>query len=126
MSRFYLLCTAINGFLVVVFGAFGAHALKAHLLPELLETWQTSVQYQMFHGLALLAVAGVSHAGNASRTLQWSGRLFLAGLLIFCGSLYLLALTGHRFLGAITPIGGVAWLIAWVLLGKAALAVVKK
>lgn len=126
MSRFYLLCTAVNGFLVVMLGAFGAHALKAHLLPELLETWQTSVQYQMFHGLALLAVAGFAHTGNNSRALLWSGRLFLAGLLIFCGSLYLLALTGHRVLGAITPIGGVAWLVAWALLAKAALAAVKK
>ena len=121
MTRFYLLCTAINGFLVVVFGAFGAHALKTRLLPELLDTWQTSVHYQMFHGLALLAVAGMAQAGNSSRALLWSGRLFIAGLVIFCGSLYLLALTGHRFLGAITPVGGVAWLIAWALLGKTAL-----
>jgi uncharacterized membrane protein YgdD (TMEM256/DUF423 family) len=120
MPRFYLLSTAINGFLAVVLGAFGAHALKAILLPELLEIWQTAVHYQMFHGLALLAVAGFAQAGNTSRALQWSGRLFIAGLLIFCGSLYLLALTDIRALGAITPIGGVAWLIAWALLGKAA------
>ncbi|MES2603937.1 MAG: DUF423 domain-containing protein [Pseudomonadota bacterium] len=122
MSRFYLLATAINGFFVVVLGAFGAHALKAHLLPVRLATWETSVQYQMFHTVALLAVAWLAQTSSRESSLLWSGRLFIAGILIFNGSLYLLALTGVSLLGAITPIGGVAWLIAWLLLGKIALA----
>lgn len=122
MSRFYLLATAINGFLVVMLGAFGAHALKAHLLPERLATWETSVQYQMFHTIALVAVAWLAQTDSGQSSLRWSGRLFVAGLVIFNGSLYLLALTGVSLLGAITPIGGVAWLLAWLLLGKTALA----
>jgi uncharacterized membrane protein YgdD (TMEM256/DUF423 family) len=122
MSRHYLFATALNGFFAVAFGAFGAHALEARMSPELLHTWQTAVQYQMFHGLGLLAIAlWRSDTANVS-TLLWSGRLFLAGIVLFCGSLYLLALTEVRLLGAITPIGGVAWLVAWMLLGKAALA----
>jgi uncharacterized membrane protein YgdD (TMEM256/DUF423 family) len=121
MSRHYLLATALNGFLAVAFGAFGAHALEARLGPELLHTWQTAVQYQMFHSLGLLAVALWKPDATSSAALRWSGRLFLAGIVLFCGSLYLLALTNVRILGAVTPIGGVAWLAAWMLLGKVAL-----
>ena len=120
MTRFYLLGTAINGFLAVAFGAFGAHALKTWLTPELLETYHTSVQYQMFHSLGLLAVAWLAHNGKGGAALTWSGGLFIAGLVLFCGSLYLLALSGQHWLGAVTPVGGVAFLAAWLLLGKAA------
>ncbi len=120
MSRFYLLCTAINGFLAVAFGAFGAHALKSWFTPELLDTYRTSVQYQMFHSVGLLAVAWLAQSGKAGPALKWSGSLFIAGLVLFCGSLYLLALSGQHWLGAVTPVGGVALLAAWLLLGKAA------
>jgi uncharacterized membrane protein YgdD (TMEM256/DUF423 family) len=122
MTRRYLLLAAINGFVVVVLGAFGAHALEARLSAALLDTWHTAVQYQMFHTLGLLVVAAFAATQTATLALQWSGRLFAAGLLLFCGSLYLLALTGIRGLGAITPIGGVAWLAAWALLARVALA----
>jgi uncharacterized membrane protein YgdD (TMEM256/DUF423 family) len=121
MSRFYLLCAAGNGFLVVALGAFGAHALKLLLTPAQLTVWDTSVQYQMFQTLGLLAVAWLAQGGKTGTALRWAGRLFLAGLCLFSGSLYLLALTELRWLGAVTPIGGVAFLLAWGLLGKHAL-----
>lgn len=122
MPRHYWFYTAVNGLVVVMLGAFGAHGLEGHLSVGALQTWHTAVQYQMFHAVGLVAVASLLQAGNREPVLLWSGRLFVAGLLIFCGSLYLLALTGIKLLGAITPIGGVAWLVAWGLLGKAALA----
>ncbi len=120
MSRFYVLCVGVNGFLAVALGAFGAHALKGWLTPELLVTYQTAVQYQMFHTVALLAVAWLAHGGKAGIALQWSGGLFVTGLILFCGSLYLLALSGQHWLGAVTPIGGVALLAAWALLARVA------
>ncbi len=118
MSRFYLLCMAVNAFLAVAFGAFGAHALKSWLTPELLETYRTSVQYQMFHCVGLLAVAWLAQGGKAGAALKWSGCLFIVGLILFCGSLYLLALSGQHWLGAVTPVGGLAFLAAWALLAK--------
>lgn len=122
LSRHYVMLAALSGFAVVALGAFGAHALEARLSADRLQTWQTAVQYQMFHTTALLAVAWLARTQPASALLRWSGRLFTAGLLLFCGSLYLLALSGARLLGAITPLGGVAWLAAWLLLAKVALA----
>lgn len=118
MSRFYLLSAAINGFVCVMLGAFGAHALEGRINEQLIGTFQTGVQYQMFHTIALLAVAWMAQRSPSS-SLQWSGRLFIAGIVIFSGSLYVLALTGLRVLGAITPIGGVAFLVAWLLLARA-------
>ncbi|MEI7949468.1 MAG: DUF423 domain-containing protein [Gammaproteobacteria bacterium] len=120
MGRFYILCLAVNGLLAVTLGAFGAHELKNWLTPELLETYHTAVQYQMFHSVALLAVAWLAQSDKGGAALRWSGGLFIAGLLLFCGSLYLLALSGQHWLGAITPVGGVALLAAWALLAKAA------
>ena len=120
MARFYILCLAVNGLLAVTLGAFGAHALKNWLTPELLETYHTAVQYQMFHSVALLVVAWLAQSDKGGAALRWSGGLFIAGLLLFCGSLYLLALSGQHWLGAITPVGGVALLAAWALLAKAA------
>ena len=122
MTRRYLLFAAINGFVVVMLGAFGAHALEARLGADLLDIWHTAVQYQMFHTLGLLSVAALAATQPPTPALQWSGRLFVAGLLLFCGSLYVLALTGIRVLGAITPAGGLAWLAAWALLARLALA----
>lgn len=121
MTRTCLLAFAINSFVAVALGAFGAHLLKGHLEESLLQTWQTAVQYQMFHSMPLLALAWLSQWKTPDNAVVWSGRLFMVGLLLFCGSLYLLALTGVRVLGAITPVGGVSWLIAWALLAKAAI-----
>lgn len=93
----------------VAAGAFGAHALKTRLSPEALGWWQTAVQYQMWHALALLVLSRVERVGLPSGFLA-------AGTLVFSGSLYLLALTGERWLGAVTPLGGAAMIAGWALL----------
>lgn len=118
MDRLFLLIGALSGAIAVATGAFGAHGLKARVGPDLLAIWETASRYQMFHALALVAVAWVasrapSGAANAA------GWLFLAGTLIFSGSLYALTLTGVRGLGAITPLGGVAFIAGWVALAWA-------
>jgi uncharacterized membrane protein YgdD (TMEM256/DUF423 family) len=107
-----LLIAAINGLLVVLLGAFGAHALETRIHADLLETWHTSVQYHMFHTLALLLV-GLLQRDDALPSLKLTANLLLAGIIVFCGSLYVLALTNVRMLGMVTPIGGVLFLAAW-------------
>lgn len=116
----FLFLGALNGFLSVALGAFGAHILEGKLSDHYLSTWQTGVQYQMFHALALLAVGLLMSKFPASSLIFWSGWLFFAGIVLFSGSLYILSLTGVKVLGAITPIGGVSFLIAWILLMVAA------
>ena len=103
------------GFLVVALGAFGAHALKARLSPEMLAVFETGVRYQMYHVFALVAAAW-GHARWPGRAFAAAGWLFIAGIVIFSGSLYLLAFTGVRTLGAITPLGGLAFLAGWLCL----------
>ncbi len=120
MDRTFLLLAALAGFLGVAFGAFGAHALRARLSPEMLAVFQTGVQYQMFHALALLFVA-LGLARFDGWAMRGAGWMFVAGIILFSGSLYLLALTGVRTLGAVTPIGGLAFLIGWGLLAYSAL-----
>ncbi len=110
---------ALNGALAVMAGAFGAHGLKARLPPELLATWQTGAEYHMYHALALLAVGAIA-AVQPQAALGGPAVALLAGILLFSGSLYLLALTGVRGLGAITPVGGVAFIAGWVALAVAA------
>jgi uncharacterized membrane protein YgdD (TMEM256/DUF423 family) len=117
-ARHFIACAAVVLFLAVACGAFGAHALKAHLTADLLAIWQTAVLYQFVHGLGCLAV-GVLLQNQNSRYLQLSGWAMLVGIVLFSGSLYLLALTGMRELGVITPIGGLMFLLAWALLGLA-------
>lgn len=121
MDRTFLLIGSILGFLGVVLGAFGAHALKSRLSPDMLAVFETGVRYQMYHVFALLIVAAaIGHSGNA-RLLVTAGWLFFAGILLFSGSLYVLALTSVGILGAITPIGGVLFLIGWACLAVYAL-----
>jgi uncharacterized membrane protein YgdD (TMEM256/DUF423 family) len=115
-SRFALALGALLMFCAVAAGAFGAHSLRAYLSPEMLAIWQTGVQYQAWHALALLAVGLYLQAHAGARWVRWSGRLFAVGILLFSGSLYLLALTGVREWGAVTPFGGVAFLAGWLLL----------
>ncbi|MEM0953433.1 MAG: DUF423 domain-containing protein [Pseudomonadota bacterium] len=113
----YILIAACSGFLVVALGAFGAHALEGQLDARAREVFDTAVQYQMMHTLALLAVGVLlRNRVHASRTLSGAGIAFTVGLVLFSGSLYLLSITGVRWLGAITPLGGVGFLIGWVLL----------
>jgi uncharacterized membrane protein YgdD (TMEM256/DUF423 family) len=115
MERTFLVSGALLGALAVAAGAFGAHALKDRLSPDLASTYELAVRYQMYHALALLAV-GVVLARFPGWAVQVAGWLFLAGTLIFSGTLYLLVLTGTRWLGAITPIGGTALLLGWLAL----------
>ena len=121
MDRTFLLLGGLAGFLGVALGAFGAHALRARLSPQSLEVFETGVRYQMYHALALLivALALVRLDGWIVRTAGW---LFVIGIVLFSGSLYAVALTGVRTFGAITPIGGVAFLAGWALLVWAAIA----
>jgi uncharacterized membrane protein YgdD (TMEM256/DUF423 family) len=116
MDLTFTLIGAIFGFLGVAFGAFGAHALKRRLSPEMLAAFETGVRYQMYHTLALLLVAAAMGRIGPVPFLSFSGWFFVAGIILFSGSLYLLALTGARFFGAITPIGGVLFLIGWAIL----------
>jgi uncharacterized membrane protein YgdD (TMEM256/DUF423 family) len=101
--------------IAVAAGAFGAHALKNTLSPERLETWQTAVQYHAWHALGLMLIALIGTQFDIVVT--WPASLILAGILIFSGSLYVLCLSGIGWLGAITPIGGVAFILGWIFLG---------
>jgi uncharacterized membrane protein YgdD (TMEM256/DUF423 family) len=115
LDRLLYLCAGIAGFLGIAFGAFGAHALRASLAPDMLAVFETGVRYQMYHVFALLAAAW-AWARWQHRLFGIAGWLFVAGIIVFSGSLYLLALTGVRVLGAITPLGGLAFLAGWLCL----------
>ena len=116
MAKLFILLASGNGFLAVALGAFAAHVLRDTLDQQLLGTFQTAAQYHMYHSLALLGVGVLCTQFPAASQLRWSGYLFLLGILLFSGSLYLLAITGTRWLGAITPLGGVAFLGGWACL----------
>ncbi len=120
--KFFLIAGAVNGMLSVILGAFGAHLLEGRVADKYLDTWQTAVQYQMFHSIGLIAIAILMSTGliGPISSLSWAGYLMLAGIVIFSGSLYILSLTGISILGAITPIGGVAFIAGWILLIVAA------
>jgi len=118
MTHLFAIAGALMAFVAVAAGAFGAHALRTRLSPESLAVFETGVRYQMYHALALIAAAWV--ATRAPGTLaQWAGWLFIVGIVFFSGSLYTLALTGIRWMGAITPLGGVAFLAGWLCLALA-------
>lgn len=108
------------GGLGVAAGAFGAHALRAQLEPRMLEVFETGVRYQMYHALGLLAAAWLVQQTEATAA-HLAGWAFVAGILLFSGSLYAMAFTGIRGLGAVTPIGGLAFLVGWAALAVAAL-----
>jgi uncharacterized membrane protein YgdD (TMEM256/DUF423 family) len=116
-ARVALALGAGFAFLAVALGAFGAHALKARLGPEMTAVWQTAVQYHAWHALALLAAGIVLTQRPQARGVAVSAWLFAAGILLFSGSLYLLAFTGARTFGAVTPVGGLAFLAGWVAFG---------
>ena len=115
MNRTATTAAAIAGALAVALGAFGAHALREHLEPAALQTWHTAVQYQFWHALALLAAV----VAPASRCRTASMAAFIAGIVLFCGSLYALALGAPRFVGALTPFGGASFIAGWISLGFA-------
>ena len=119
-AKILLILTALSGFTSVALGAFAAHGLKNRLSSELLGVFQTGVQYQMFHTLALLAVVLMMAQGINSTWLKVTSYSWLLGMLFFSGSLYVLALTGTKWLGAITPLGGLLFLIGWLSLALTA------
>ena len=120
-AKLFLAAGGLAALAAVALGAFGAHALKTRLSAEMLAVWHTGVEYHAYHSLGLLAVGLVAAQLPESMLLKWSGWLMLAGIVLFSGSLYALALSGERWLGAITPIGGTAFLAAWGLFVIAAL-----
>ncbi|GKV69096.1 DUF423 domain-containing protein [Sporosarcina sp. NCCP-2716] len=119
---FFIIAGAVNGAIAVALGAFGAHALADKLSAHYLDIWEKAVHYQMFHAAALLVVGILMSPAlfGPSNALTWAGWLFLAGIIIFAGSLYALSLSGIGVLGAITPIGGVAFIAGWIMLIVAA------
>jgi uncharacterized membrane protein YgdD (TMEM256/DUF423 family) len=121
MPSIIIAIAAINGFLSVALGAFAAHGLRARLAPDMLAIFQTGVQYQMYHALAMFGVGLLCMQVNDSALLRASAWAFLAGIVVFSGSLYILSLSGIRWLGAITPIGGVGFIVGWLLLAAAML-----
>ena len=122
--RWPLLAASLLGATGVMAGAFGAHGLASRVSPERLEVWQTAATYQLFHSIALLALAlSILYASNLTKksTALWVCRSWLLGVIIFSGSLYGLVLSGINWLGAITPIGGTLLIVGWVLLSSLAL-----
>jgi len=115
VSSHFLSLGALFAFVAVAGGAFGAHSLKAILSPDMLTVFETGVRYQMYHALALLTVGWAAHQ-YPQASFHVAGWLFVAGILLFSGSLYVLALSGVRWLGAITPLGGVCFLGGWAVL----------
>ncbi len=120
MTASWFALGAVLGGLAVGLGAFGAHGLRGRVGPDMVEIWQTGAHYHLAHALALLAVAWASDrfAGPWVNAAGWA---FLAGIVLFSGSLYVLVLTGQRALGMVTPLGGVAFLVGWTCLALAAL-----
>ena len=119
VDRLFFGLGAGSAFFSVAAGAFGAHALRARLSPELLAVFETGARYQTYHALGLIAAAWAA-ARWPGPFPQWAGWLFAAGTVLFSGSLYALALSGVRWLGAITPLGGVAFLAGWICLALGA------
>ena len=119
-AKIVIAIAALNGSLAVCLGAFGAHGLKKMLSEQALQVWQTGVTYHFYHVLALLAV-GLLMQRKPKQALSISAWLFLAGILMFSGSLYGLALGGPGWLGPVTPLGGISFIVAWLLMGVAAL-----
>lgn len=117
--KLFIIIGAINGFLAVALGAFGAHGLEGKLTEKQLATWEKAVDYQMFHTAAILATGLLMQKIQAA-SLTWAGWMFLVGIIIFSGSLYIYSTTSIRMFAMTTPIGGFAFLIGWVLLGIAA------
>ena len=122
MANTFLLIGSLVGFLGVAAGAFGAHGLRSRLSPDMLAVFETAVRYQMYHVFALLITAAVMARVGDARLLAIAGWSFITGVVLFSGSLYALALTGISGLGAITPLGGLAFLVGWACLAMFAAA----
>jgi len=121
MMKLFIFLGSINAFLSVALGAFGAHYLKQKLTPDKLEVFHTGVQYHMIHAIGLIAIAILSDKLGNSSLVNASGWAIFIGIVLFSGSLYALSLTGLKVFGPITPLGGVSFLVGWILLAIAAL-----
>lgn len=119
MIKIFTMLGAILGGLAVGIGAFGAHGLRAKVEPRMLEVWQTGASYQMYHALALIAAAWLLSRAESTAAVV-AGWAFVIGVLLFSGSLYAMVLTGVRALGAVTPFGGVSFIVGWIALAVAA------
>ncbi|MBD1399652.1 DUF423 domain-containing protein [Pelovirga terrestris] len=114
--KLFVVMGSLNAFLAVAFGAFGAHGLKSKVSPDMLAAWQTSVQYHMFHALGLILLGVLIHLFPQTGLLRASGWLLFSGIVLFSGSLYVMVVSGVRALGMVTPIGGMTFLMGWLLL----------
>ncbi|MDA9556218.1 DUF423 domain-containing protein [Vibrio sp.] len=129
MARFCFIISGILGGFAVMLGAFAAHALKSTLTPELLDAFKTGVHYQLIHALALLGIGGVLLSIKnpiARKRFRLAALCFMIGSLLFSGSLYCLALTGFKWFGPITPIGGILFIVGWGCIISAALSITKE
>ncbi|WP_206046894.1 DUF423 domain-containing protein [Mangrovimicrobium sediminis] len=113
MAKLFITLASLSGMFAVIVGAFGAHGLRDRLDPYYMAIYQTGVQYHFYHALALLAVGIIALHQPQTALLKSAGWLFLLGTVIFSGSLYLLAMTGVKWLGAVTPLGGLAFIAGW-------------
>jgi uncharacterized membrane protein YgdD (TMEM256/DUF423 family) len=118
--KLFILLGSLNALIGVALGAFGAHGLKTKVAPEMLTVWNTAVQYHLIHALGLLLIGILFHLMPDAPLIKTAGWSILLGIILFSGSLYALVLTGTKPLGIITPIGGVAFLVGWLLLAIAA------
>jgi uncharacterized membrane protein YgdD (TMEM256/DUF423 family) len=114
-AKLFLILGGVNAALVVMLGAFGAHGLKTKISAEMLAVYQTGVHYHLFHALGLLVVGVVATQIVDSVYLRWAGRLMLTGIILFSGSLYIMSVGGVRWLGMVTPFGGLVFIAAWIL-----------
>jgi uncharacterized membrane protein YgdD (TMEM256/DUF423 family) len=115
-AKIFIFLGSLSAMISVMLGAFGAHALKGRLTPDMLDIYQTGVHYEFYHALGLILVGLVAYHLPKSEYITWSGWLMFAGTVIFSGSLYILSLSGVRWLGAITPVGGTFFIVSWLLL----------
>lgn len=118
MDRLFFAVGCVSALVAVALGAFGAHGLRGRLVPDMLMSFEIGVRYQMYHALGLLAV-GLALSRWPSSAVALAGWLFIAGTVVFCGTLYLLAVSGQRWLGAVTPVGGAAFIAGWLVLAWA-------
>ena len=121
LGKAFIVIGSINAFLAVLLGAFGAHGLKAKLSPEMFAVYETGFDYHILHSIGLILVGIIAQGPAHSRLIMWAGGLLLAGVGLFSGSLYILSVTGIRFFGPITPLGGLCFLAGWLVLGVAVL-----
>ncbi len=118
MDRLFFAVGSLSALVAVALGAFGAHGLRGRLVPDMLMSFEIGVRYQTYHALGLLAV-GLALSRWPSSAVALAGWLFIAGTVVFCGTLYLLAVSGQRWLGAVTPVGGAAFIAGWLVLAWA-------